>query len=187
MMRMSEWYIAAGQRQTAMWCVLVLGLLFGPIKKADAQGKYTVLPSMMQEARAKTMYSSQPTEKDTRRVTLTVHDSTIGYVVHELVRQAHLLVVYDTDNPAFAKRIDFRVDTGYVMNALATALQGTGLSAKLAGDGVTILIRPAPVDTRSQQAQAGTVSGRVIDSASGKGISGATVSIKGTKLSVLTT
>jgi TonB-linked SusC/RagA family outer membrane protein len=122
-------------------------------------------------------------------VTLAVHDSTLGYVVRELTRLAHFQVLYDIGNPVFAKRIDVRVDKANVMDALAMVLKGTSLSAKLAADGETVLILPPTStgeETASDQMQTGIVTGRVTDSASGKSVSGATVAVKGTKLSTLT-
>jgi TonB-linked SusC/RagA family outer membrane protein len=122
-------------------------------------------------------------------VTLTVHDSTLGYVVQALTRQAHLRVIYAGSNPIFAKRVDVHVERADVMDALAIALRGTHFTAKLAADGETVLIRPSSStdhETESDKVVTGSVTGRVMDSASGKGINGATVTIKGTHLSVVT-
>jgi TonB-linked SusC/RagA family outer membrane protein len=73
-----------------------------------------------------------------------------------------------------------------ILDALTSVLQGTGRIAKLTPTGATIIIvRSADAGDKGSQRQTGTVSGRVTDSASGKGVSGATVAIVNTKLSTL--
>jgi TonB-linked SusC/RagA family outer membrane protein len=72
--------------------------------------------------------------------------------------------------------------------ALDAALKGTSLVAEMAADGETIVVRRKDVRATDEHRQpaTGMVSGTVTDSASGKEISGATVAIKGTKLSTTT-
>ena len=75
-------------------------------------------------------------------MTLSVQDSTLSYVVRSLVHQAHLQLWYDVDSPQFTKRITVRVDQMNLMDALAVVLKGTGLTARLAAGGETVL-RPS--------------------------------------------
>ena len=77
-----------------------------------------------------------------------------------------------------------------VIDALAAALKGTGLMAKLAPDGETVVIRPrsgsASSDAHTLADSGGIVAGRVTDSASGQGLVGATVKVQGGNLSAIT-
>ncbi len=114
------------------------------------------------------------------RVTLNVKDSSISYVVLSLARQANLRIAYDNENPIFAKRITVNVSNAPIMDAMSKALQGSGLTARLATDGGAILIR-AETGVVKPSEQTGTISGRVVDSATKKGIVGATVLLNGTK------
>lgn len=114
----------------------------------------------------------------TARVSLTVRDSTVGYVVHELTRQARMQVVYDNTNPLIAKRVSVRVGDMLVMNALTVALKGTGLEAKLESDGETVVVRPVTVAAVTKQGR-GIIVGRVTDSTTGRGLGGAQVRVEG--------
>ena len=117
-----------------------------------------------------------------------MHDSTIAFVVGELAQQAKVRLSFDESNPAFARRISLRVDTQKILDALALALQGTGLVAKMNSDGEMIIIQRATNSTTSQEKKVGgTIVGHVIDSASGRGLGGATVHVAGLKgLSAIT-
>jgi TonB-dependent SusC/RagA subfamily outer membrane receptor len=90
------------------------------------------------------------------------------------------------DNPAFAKHITVRITNANVKDALGTVLKGTGLSARLATDGETILVHSENSEDRDQLVATGTIMGRVTDSVSGHGLPGATVSIQGTNLTATT-
>ena len=74
------------------------------------------------------------------------------------------------------------------MDAIAVVLKGTGLVAKLASDRETLVIRAQSNSVAARQARpdSGIVTGRVTDSTTGTGLSGATVRITGTKLSAVT-
>ena len=132
----------------------------------------------------------QPTGRAsaTAPVTLIVQDSTVKYVVRELTRQAHLQVLYDNTNPRMSMQISLHVEKVAAMSALAMALKGTGLVAKLESDGETVVIRDQsdiPSAARTLL-NGGAVGGAVYDSASGQGLPGATVKIEGTKLATIT-
>ena len=148
---------------------------------AAAQMTYKVFPVTASAAPV-----TQPTDHSAP-VTLEVRDSTIAYVVNALVHQSHLRVSYNDQNPAFAKRIRVSLVQANVMDALQTVLRGTGLEARLASDGETVVIRDRSghASTESRLA-AGIVAGRVTDSASGQGLGGAAVKVAGTKLSTVT-
>ena len=155
-----------------------------PASHATAQVAYTVFavkPS--QTARD----IGPRTQQDTPTVTLVLRDSTLEYVIGALARQAHLQPVYPT-TPAMAKRINVHVVKVRVMDAFAVVLRGTGLHVTLAPDSETVMIRRQREASTGEQGRqtGGTVTGRVTDSASGRGLAGATVKIEGTTLSTVT-
>ena len=150
-----------------------------------AQVTYSVIPALPQESQAN---ASQPTgSHSASRVTLSVSDSTVRYIVGELARQAQLRVVYD-GSAMLQRRVTVHVAGMAVMDALVDVLKGTGLTAKIAPDGETVMIRtPSGVSsTDRRRLLGGMVTGRVTDSASGAGLGGASVRVMGTKLSAVT-
>ena len=162
--------------------IVLVGWAATPIR---AQITYSVFPATPVGSIASI---PQPTDRGTAsRVTLRVQDSTVAFVIRSLAHQAHLRLQFDEAYPQFAKRVTLAVVDRQVMDALALALQGTGLTARLASDGETVLVRPLTGSSASRVAQAsGSVTGRVTDSASGAGLGGAAVRIAGTKLSAVT-
>ena len=149
----------------------------------SAQIAYTVFPAKPTDGA-----QSQPTSHGAElRVTLTVRDSTVEYVVNEIARQGHLRPFYGYRYPSLAKRIAVQFKEASVTDAFSTALKGTGLVAKLTSDGETVVIgNQGGVASASARSFTGIVAGRVTDSASGQGLAGASVKIAGTALSSVT-
>lgn len=121
------------------------------------------------------------------RVSVTIKDRTIEYVILEIARQAKIHPVYDNTTPLLRKRISVKLTNVDVMQAFATVLKGTRLEARLASDGTTVMVGVA--DTSGARTQGdvehGTVVGRVTDS-TGAGIPGVVVLLAGTKNSAVT-
>ena len=163
------------------WRCAVLGGVL-PLATLEAGPVHTQVTYMVFPAVSANV--SQPTQP-APRVTLRIQDSTIAYTVRTLVHQAHMRLLYDIDNPAFAKRVSVDVTNTDVLDALTTVLKGTGLVAKVAPDGETVVVRGASdvAEGRKRQ-QGGTIAGRVTDSTSGAGLKGAQVRVEGTKLVV---
>jgi TonB-dependent SusC/RagA subfamily outer membrane receptor len=123
--------------------------------------------------------SGTQSKKKGPRITLAVRDSTIEYVLRAIAGQAGMHVVYDDASPVFTRRVTLRISNASLTDALAEVLHGTGLAAKIAPDGVTIMVRVHVQPT-------GTITGSVLDSARRRGLSGATVSVRGTQVMALT-
>jgi TonB-dependent SusC/RagA subfamily outer membrane receptor len=120
------------------------------------------------------------------RVTLTLRDSTVESAVNAVAQQAHLRVVFNnTSQDLLRKRVDVHVKNLPVMQALESVLSRSGLVAKLAPDGETVMIRAGDASTARNE-EVGVVTGRVVDSASGTAIKNVTVTIQGTNLSAVT-
>ncbi len=122
-------------------------------------------------------------------VTLRITDSTIAYALDELARQAGVRIVYNNTNPVFARRIRVNVTQSKVSDAFVTILRGTGLVAATAPDGETVVIQLAKrsaADSTNRSDSAGiTITGRVIDSRTQRGIPGAIVQVSGVPSSVI--
>ena len=156
--------------------LLVAGVLgWGREARAlPTQTNYVVLPA-----------ATQPTHEETR-ITLTVHDSTLAYVVHVLAHQAHLRVAYNGSNPAFDRRITLQVKNVTIAGAFTAALRGTGMIATLASDAETMVITPrSDVALERHRTIGGTLVGTIVDSATQAGLNGAQVRVQGTKLSAV--
>ncbi len=119
-------------------------------------------------------------------VSLQVKDSTIGYIAQALAKQAGVKLVYKLDNNELKKRVSVNVASKPLMEALGSVLRGTSLSAKIATDGETVMLRSEKGDNRQDTTVKGAISGRIIDSATGKGIPGALVTAVGTSASYMT-
>ena len=187
MIRMScaSWRDRLRRFSRCWYGLLVGGAICAPVPSLAAQVTYTVFPVTSSPVATPT---AQPTGLDTP-VALDVRDSTIAYVVGALVRQSHLRLIFNDKDPAFAQRISVHVArTTNLLGALGTVLRGTRLQPQLLSDGETIVIRDRAGTTPLPRAAfaGGIVAGRVIDSASGQGLGGATVKVEGTKLSMLT-
>lgn len=106
-------------------------------------------------ARVASATFTQPAVSQTGpRVTLTVRDSTLVYVVNELARQVHLQPFYKND-AILDKRISVHIVNAPVSNAFAQVLQGTGLVATVTSDGQTVVIREALAREALAKASAG--------------------------------
>ena len=177
---------AAGPPGTWWKWRLTLGVTAGMTLggASSAQG-YTIFPAHLSETHAA---ADQPTHGAATRVKLVVQDSTVVYTVDEVTRQAGLRPVYNTTSPLLKRRISVRIPDAPVMEALGMILKGTGLEAKLAPDGETVMIRAqGDVATGQRKVQGGIVIGRVTDSTSGAGVQGAQVRVVGiAKLATVT-
>ncbi len=185
--RKPVWY---SETMTVMWALAIGWSLVGVCLVSGvgvAQGGSAVGaenaapgPQMQERASSKTIPA---------KVTLFVNDSTVKFVVDAITRQANLQPVYNTSDSLWSKRISVNLEKMDAMEALAQVLKGTGLTAKIAPDGETVMIRPhaerTPGNVRSQE-QTGLVTGRVTDSATGKPIPGVTVTLSGTKKTAVT-
>lgn len=160
--------------------VLISTVLCSANALAQHYERIPTFPSSVPTTTTETTRTSAHTE---RRVTVVARDSTVDYIVQAIGRQADLRLVYDGANPAFGKRIDVRLENVAVMKAFAVALKGTGLVASLTPDGETVTIHG---DSTEKSRRAGAISGHVVDSATGRGLSGATVAVQGIKLSAMT-
>lgn len=117
------------------------------------------------------------------RITLNVKDSTLRWVLDEISRQAGLKPMYNASPGDMARKVTVNLDSAAVSQAFTTALSGSGLEARITSDGASVMIRNSRQTVDSVK---GSVSGRVLDSATKRGIEGVTVLIAGTRLNAVT-
>lgn len=117
--------------------------------------------------------------KSKQLVTLSIQDSTVGYALRRIAEQPKQRVLFDESYPQFKKRISINISQQNGLKAVTQAIKGTGLVARIAPDGETIMVRPSSDTAKSKDSAAakGKITGQVIDSATGRGIQGVVVTI----------
>ncbi len=123
----------------------------------------------------------QKREQDAR-VSLDMRNSTRLSIIKALAQEAQLKTTFIGDMKALDSRINAKFSDVDVMDAIREVLRGTGLSAKMASDGVTLMIRPEATSKDGVQVTTGEVAGVVIDSSTRKPLSGVTITVAGTQL-----
>lgn len=118
------------------------------------------------------------------KVTLDLHDVTIGEALKILSTQADLDISYSPRVVPLERRVPFRVQGITVAAALAEILSGLPVDVSLTTAGGLALV--PRVRLAAAQVDSGGVAGQVSDSASGAPIVGATVMIEGTGQHVMT-
>ncbi len=115
--------------------------------------------------------------RNVTRVSLDIKDGTVHAALRSLAQQSGKAVVWDTSDPKFNKKISLSIRKVTFADALLIVLRQAGLTSLMAADGETIMIRAKSDSTpgAATQAAVGAISGQVLDSATGKGIVGATV------------
>lgn len=122
-----------------------------------------------------------------KKISINVREKTVESALREIARQGNMQVFYENRIPALSRKISLAFTNLTVDSALARVIKGTNLVTKISPDGKTIMISSDPVSSEKQQdGKKGVVRGRVVDSTTGAGISGATVSIPKYNLSVVT-
>lgn len=185
-MLLVEWVSRSrfGLRTTSL--VLLYGCVALDISILTAQGPHTVKSG---EGVSQTEGLPSQTMKQSKGlVTLTVSDSSVSYVIREIIRQTGIKVIYDRSNEALAKKIRISIRDKTPLEALQLSLNGIGVSVKVAPDGETLIIggsEKAPA-ALNQDVKGGSIAGTILDSATRKGISGVTVMLIGTRLSATT-
>ncbi len=110
-----------------------------------------------------------------RRVTLALERTTVGQALAEIGRQANIQLVYSRDVIDLAAPVRIKVDGITVAAVLTELLLGRGVDLVLSsGNRVTLSPRWPP-------SVAGAITGRVTDSATGRGVTGAEAFLEKTR------
>ena len=130
------------------------------------------------DATAAALLSRQP--GSAARVSLSVVDSTVGYALHEIARQANMRLWYDKTQTVLTQRVTVHVRDVTVGGAIAAIIKGTNLLAQIGPDGETILVRRDASNEHARTRQeGGTVAGRITDSTTGVGLKGVQLRVEG--------
>jgi len=120
------------------------------------------------------------------RIRLVLRDSTLRFVLLELGALAGRPITFNSMLPQLRRRIDVDIDKVDPLEAVLAALRNTGLSAFIANDGETIVVRGRDVADTTDAKGTGRISGTVTDSVSRQALMGATVQVEGTETRVRT-
>ncbi len=164
-------------------CFSLCALMVVSVSSTGAQNKYVV-------PQDDALKANKEGQGNAAIISLTVKDSSLKYVVNEIARQAGLRAIYDNSSPLVAKKVSVAIKGLKTSDAFAKALTGTGLLAKFAPDGETVIIALPENSVRrtlqSDNSISGIIAGRVTDSATERPIAGVTISVEGTKLIAVT-
>lgn len=128
-------------------------------------------------------------------ITLAVKDSTISYVIDEIIRQSGAKVIFDRSHKDLKQKVAANISEQSAIDAINSSLARTSLIARHAPDGKAIIIgvrKSGPsqdtmsVSSSASQQGKGTVSGTVVDSSSGKPVQGVAVHLIGGDVRAIT-
>ena len=170
---------------SSIWRHSSRGLSFGRLTRV-AVGVVTLtggasLVAQQQVAAAHTQGSARD-ELFARPVTIHVTNVSLKRAIDSLSRVSHVVVQYQLPViQAYTRRVTVDVTEKPLGTVLEQILSGTAL--RVVSDGAASLtIVPVQESPADSVPSVGTVSGRIVDSASGKGLTGVTVKVAGTKL-----
>ncbi len=167
--------------------MLVCGCILTGVQLVSAQSENSNRPTSQSIVDRETISSKRvEIQRHQARVSLDASERTLEQALLNILKQAHLRAVYKSENPAFSRRVSVKITALPVMDAVAKILSGTGLIARLAPNGETVLIREDSVTQQDKQPP-GAIMGRITDSATGKGLVGAAVVVRGLKIGATTT
>lgn len=124
-----------------------------------------------------------------RRVSLDLAGATLGEALREITRQADLEIVYSPRVVPVGSPVSLHARDLTVATALTEILAGVPVDVSVTVGGGLALVPRAPRGRSPgawERADSGSVAGQVTDSASGSPIVGATVTVEGTRRSVVT-
>lgn len=123
------------------------------------------------------------TVRNAKVVTLALENVTVREALYAVAHDAGLAVSFNGGDSVLKARLAARITTHFdnvpLADALAQVMRGTGYGARLSDDGTAVMIVRASGHRTKEKRVGGVITGRAVDSASGRGLSGATVSVQG--------
>lgn len=117
-----------------------------------------------------------------QKVTINTGTTTLAEIIRQIEKQTDYLFIYNENEASLKKQTVISTPKATVAEVLKKALQGTGFSFTMEGKHI-VLVKNA--DNTQKTAQSRKVTGTVKDQ-SGEAIIGCNVSVKGTKVGVIT-
>ncbi len=121
-----------------------------------------------------------------RRVSLDLVDATVDEAIRKITRQADLEISYSKASLPAGHRVSLHVREITVAAALTEVLLDAGVDVAVGRGGEMALVKRPAALAEVSAGDSGSVSGQVIDKATGAPIDGATVIVEGTRFSVTT-
>lgn len=118
-------------------------------------------------------------------VTLNLQNVTLDSALHEIDRQAKLGLFYSERVVPVKSRVSINVRGVSAKEALESVLSGTGVILKENPDGKVTLVSGSSSTGNGSQQGTGEIKGRVVDSVSGEGLSGVTITVVGSRLGAI--
>lgn len=156
----------------------MLALCTVTVRSAAAQD--TLAPLTIAQSRGASGSSTTSRSRDTvnalatRWVTLTLDGASLDEALSEIARISGVPIMYGEDVLRSRTRVSLRLRHATLADAVEKALEGSGLTAKLAPGGQALLVQKAE---KSRPTAADTVTGTVTDEVSGRGLAGVQVSV----------
>lgn len=122
-----------------------------------------------------------------RRISVDFDRVQLGDVLMEIAQRSKVMLSYKREVLPLTHLVTVRMKDARVIDVLESVLKGTGIVVDLSDGGrVNLIAAPKSGSSATAQQGEGTVGGRVLDSATGKGIRDVTVTVVGTKISAVT-
>lgn len=122
-----------------------------------------------------------------KRVTLTINNKPIRYILDEIKTQSGIgFVLNDNTLDESLKSLSIKVTNVTVKEALDTLLKNTDYESAIVDNVITIVKRKSAAKPQKQYTEKITVKGRVVDGEDHKSITGATVIVKGSTIGAIT-
>ncbi len=118
-----------------------------------------------------------------QRLALDLDGATIKEAVRQIVRQSGMIIWYSDDALPRDMRVHLKAENITVAAALTDVLMDSGVDVVFSADGSMSLAKRS---ANASVPAVGIISGKVVDSTSKDALSGATVTVEGTKLSATT-
>ncbi len=117
-------------------------------------------------------------------ISVDIENATIEEGLEAIAKQSGVRIVFSKDVYAVTKRVTYHAKRRPVNEVVAAILSSTGLQYRASPSGEIIVSREVQDTTR---ATVGAIMGRITDSATGKGLVGAAVVVRGLKIGATTT
>jgi TonB-dependent SusC/RagA subfamily outer membrane receptor len=124
----------------------------------------------------------------TKPVTLTLKNVSLDAALKAISQQSGVSVVYTEDIVPLKRVVSLQVKEADVVAALRDVLRGTDIVPRVISPTRIALVKAeTPQNDSTAQQKVGVLGGRIVDSATQKGVEGATITLVGTKHTVTST
>lgn len=151
---------------------VILVLTFALSSKLPAQVARGMLASQSAE-------ELSATQSMNAKISIEVAGKSIKQTLDKIAAQAKVRIFYRDDDSELSRNVSVRLREVSVLQAVKAVLDGSGLEAAPTSDGTGIMVRAKAISHANTQdtSARNAISGIVVDSASGQGIKGASITL----------